>query len=328
MFLLDLLRQEKISDLMPGAAWPTATQGETAAAVRERLRRGGPSRWELLYVLDTRGRLAGLLTPAELLVLPDEAPVGAHAAPAAARVQPEASQETMATLALDHGVSAVPVVDAAGHPVGIVGSHDLMRILRREHVEDLHRLAGIAQETEQARAALEAPPLRRMRHRLPWLLVGLAGSIVSTGIMGGYEAELGRLPAIAFFVPGLVYLADAIGTQSEAVAVRGLSLTHGPVGRFAWGELRTGTLIGLALALATFLLVWSSYRDMRLAGAVALTLGSSGALAAVLGFSLPWLFDRFGIDPAYGSGPLATIVQQVITLLIYFGFVSWLVAHR
>jgi magnesium transporter len=95
----------------------------------------------------------------------------------------------------------------------------LLQVLRREHVEDLHVLAGIKREASQARHAIEDPPLRRMRHRLPWLLVGLAGSAIATAAMAGFEATFSRQLAVAFFVPGIVYLADAIGTQSEAIAV-------------------------------------------------------------------------------------------------------------
>ena len=46
---------------------------------------------------------------------------------------------------------------------------------------------------------------------------------------------------------------------------------------------------------------------------------STGAAAALV----PG--PRFGSDPAYGSGPLATIVQDVLSLLIYFASVSWIV---
>ena len=33
---------------------------------------------------------------------------------------------------------------------------------------------------------------------------------------------------------------------------------------------------------------------------------------------LPWLFDRFGKDPAFGSGPVATVIQDLATVSIYF----------
>lgn len=36
----------------------------------------------------------------------------------------------------------------------------------------------------------------------------------------------------------------------------------------------------------------------------------------------PWGLTRLGLDPAYGSGPLATIVQDLLSLLIYFGCVT------
>lgn len=123
----------------------------------------------------------------------------------------------------------------------------LLLVLRHEHVEDLHRLAGIARASVQARDALEAP---RVRDRLPWLLVGLGGSTLAAALMASFEASLRANVAIAFFVPGIVYLADAIGTQSAAITVRGLSLSHVPVRRLLLGELCTGLLLGLMLVSA------------------------------------------------------------------------------
>lgn len=314
---------EEALERIPEAAAPVARPDETAAAVRERLRRLPVGSWDLLCVVDTSGRLLGTVAPGALLCLPDEATLGAAAEPVP-QVGPGTSQEEMASIALERNASAVALTDAEGRLAGIAGPRALMAILRREHVEDLHRLAGISRETEQARAALEDAPARRVRHRLPWLLVGLAGCIAATGIMANFEEELGRRPAIAFFVPGLIYLADAIGTQSEAIAVRGLSLSRSSALRLIGGELRTGWLIGFLLALLAFLGIWGWFGDLRLAAAVGLAMVTAGCAASVLGFTLPWLLGRLGTDPAYGSGPLATIVQDVLTLLIYLGFVSWL----
>lgn len=197
---------------------------QTAGEVRTRLRHHGSEHGDLLCVVDDHGRLLGRLRPQVLAALHDDAPVGRHMRADTPQVAAGLDQEAMASLAIARGASALPVVDEHGHLLGVVGPQALMDVLRREHVEDLHRLAGITRETEQAREALEAPPLRRARHRLPWLLVGLAGSVVATFVVARFEDALAAKPAIAFFVPGLVYLADAIGTQSEAIAVRGLSL--------------------------------------------------------------------------------------------------------
>jgi magnesium transporter len=58
--------------------------------------------------------------------------------------------------------------------------------------------------------------------------------------------------------------------------------------------------------------------DARLALAVALALVVAGGLATAIGLTLPWLLERLGRDPAYGSGPLATIIQDVLSLAVYF----------
>ena len=52
---------------------------------------------------------------------------------------------------------------------------------------------------------------------------------------------------LAFFIPGIVYLADAVGTQTETVVVRGLSLGI-PMRRMVARELLAGILIGVVLA--------------------------------------------------------------------------------
>lgn len=153
----------------------------------------------------------------------------------------------------------------------------------------------------------------------------LNGSMVATFIVARFEQALSSKVAIAFFVPGLVYLADAIGTQTEAVAVRGLSLSHSRLAHLVGGELRTGLLIGLTLGLITLPAVWLVFGDFRLAAAVALALFCAGGVATTIGLLLPWLLQRLGTDPAYGSGPLATIIQDVLSLLIYFLVVSLMV---
>ena len=89
--------------------------------------------------------------------------------------------------------------------------------------------------------------------------------------------------------------------------------------------MRTGLLIELVLALLAFPMVWLVFDELRLAATVALARAGPSVVASVLGLLLPWLLARLGTDPAYGSGPLATIVQDVLSLLIYFAGVSAIV---
>jgi magnesium transporter len=303
---------------------PIAGPSDAAAAVIESLRGQELGSVENVYVVDGDGKLLGVRTVGDVLRLSPHEPIGPGSTPAPLTVSPDADQEHVANTALRHGLTAVPVADETGRFLGIVPARALLEILRHEHVEDLHRMAGITRENAHARKAMEDPPIRRARDRLPWLLVGLAGSMLATAIVGGFERTLQAQLAVAFFMPGLVYLTDAIGTQSEAIAVRGLSITHRRVGRLLWGELRTGLLLGVVLGSLVFAAVLVAFRDLRLALAVALTVVTAGLTACTVGMGLPWLLARWGRDPAFGSGPLGTIIQDVLTLIIYFAAVTLL----
>jgi magnesium transporter len=294
---------------------------DSVARVLARIAEEKPQNVELVLVVDAHGRFRGAAPIDKLLRSPGTALLGQVSDAAFPSVAADADQERAASLALHHRVDALPVVDREGRPLGVMPAQALLQVLRREHVEDLHRLAGIEREAAQARHAIEDPPLRRARHRLPWLVVGLAGSAAATAAMASFEATLKATIAVAFFVPGIVYLADAIGTQTEAIAVRRLSLTRAGIARLLAGELRTGMLLGAILGLLSFFPVWLVFGELRLAGAVASAIVAAGTMAAGLGLLLPWWIARSGRDPAFGSGPLATVIQDILSLFVYFGVV-------
>ena len=294
---------------------------ETTFAVLSRLRAQQQASVELVLVEGKDGRLEGAVPIARLIAAGD-VPLARLVERDFPRVTPDIDQEHAASLALHHLVDALPVVDKDGRALGVMPSQALMQVLRREHVEDLHVLSGIHREESRARHAIEDPPMRRVRHRLPWLIAGLGGAALATAAMAGFESMLSAHIAVAFFVPGIVYLADAIGTQSEAVAVRGLSLTRTGIRHLLAGELRTGMGIGASLGLIAFLPVWVFFGEPRLAGAVATAIFAAGTMAAALGLLLPWWIARAGRDPALGSGPIATVIQDILSLLVYFAVVK------
>jgi magnesium transporter len=302
-----------------------AAEGETADAVRTRLAATQPDFVAVIHVLDANGALTGIV-PIQVLLGAAADRTMASLQRTALPLAADTPAERVASHALRHGLDAVALVDRSGCLVGVVAPRGLMQILRREHIEDLHRMSGIRRETAhnsaQARAAIEAPPLQRARDRLPWLLVGLAGSVLATWVVAAFEHALTQRVAIAFFVPAIVYLADAIGTQTEAIAVRGLSLSHAPMRALVWGELRTGMTIGGVLGAIAWIAIWLAFGEARLATAVALSLLVAGTAAATIGLLLPWALAAGGRDPALGSGPLATIVQDVLSLAIYFAIAS------
>jgi magnesium transporter len=201
----------------------------------------------------------------------------------------------------------------------------MLGVLLREHAEDMARLGGFSHDTQVAATAIQEKVGRRIWHRLPWLLVGLFGALIAANIVDVFQGEIQQTLALAFFLPGIVYLADAVGTQTETLVIRGLSVGV-PIGRAFRQEAVTGVLMGAGLGLAFFpFALWLS-GDTSVAVTVALSLLASCSIATLLALVLPWSLKQRGVDPAFGSGPLATVIQDIASVLIYLSFAMWLVS--
>jgi magnesium transporter len=306
---------------------PTAELTQSVAACRAMMSTQSFEDASHVFVLDDRHRVAGIVKIGQVLAAPAEKILSDLIMPSGSQIVGlETDREDAASHAISAGLSTLAVCDAEGRFVGAVPASALMSILRDEHMEDLHHMAGILGNSEAAQAALTAPPHRRARYRLPWLVIGLFGSAVATAMMAQFEAVLKAKIAVAFFIPAVVYIADAIGTQSEAVAVRGISLTKTRLLPLLLGELATGLLIGITLGAIAFPLIFFAFRDLALAATVSIAVVAASSIATTIGFLLPWIFSRLGYDPALGSGPVATVIQDVLSLAIYFLVAALLVS--
>ncbi len=262
-------------------------------------------------------RLAGLLTIEALLAAPAATPVRELMDPSPPVVAEGVDQEVAAWQAVRRGESGLAVLDRNGRFAGLVPPHRLLSVLLWEHEEDMSRLGGFLHGSAAARQASEERVARRFWHRLPWLLLGLVGAFFAADLVGAFEAQLEENILLAFFVPGIVYLADAVGTQTEALVIRGLSVGV-DIGRVVLREALTGALVGLALAAAFFPIGWLRWGEADVALAVSLALVAACFTATFVAMALPWLFQRLGTDPAFGSGPLATVIQDLLSIVIYF----------
>lgn len=230
-------------------------------------------------------------------------------------------QEVAAWKAIRHRETALTVVDLDGRFLGFIPPLGLLQILHQEHEEDLARLGGYLHSTETARTSALESVLKRFGHRLPWLLLGLAGAMVSADIIGQFEDVLKERILLAFFIPAIVYLADAVGTQTETVIVRGMSVGVG-LRQVVLRELLTGFFIGLGMAAVAFPILFWHWGQMDVAFGVSLAIFAACSTASATAMFMPWALGRLGLDPAYGSGPLATVIQDMLSILIYFAIAT------
>jgi magnesium transporter len=299
---------------------PKARSDEIAGFALERMREHKPEEASHLYLIDESSVLIGQVPIERLIAAAPDARLGSLRGDPPIEVLPDDGAETVALLAVERHDADVAVVDDERKLIGAIPIGRLLRLLHDQHVDDILRRAGVGAGHPSPAEAHET--IRAFRARMPWLALGLLGGMLAGGVASIFEESLKREVTLAFFLPLVVYMADAIGTQTETILVR--RMVYGRVSLFAqlWREASLGLLIGLTIGGAAWVGLWLLDGRGHVALVVALTILCSSIVATLIASLLPWMLDRLNIDPAMASGPVATVLQDLLSVAIYLGIAT------
>jgi magnesium transporter len=154
--------------------------------------------------------------------------------------------------------------------------------------------------------------------RLPWILVGLGGALITSVIISRFELSLRENVALAFFIPIIAYVSDEIGTQTETILIRALANLKFDKPKYILREFKVGLLMGSVFGLMAGVFAYILSGSYAVSLVVAIALFISMSLATVLACMTPLVLKAMGKDPAVGSGPFTTALQDLVSLTIYF----------
>lgn len=154
--------------------------------------------------------------------------------------------------------------------------------------------------------------------RFPWLVIGLIGGLFASLVVSHFELTLRETVALAFFIPVIAYMSDAIGTQTETVFIRALSNLKFNIGKYIVREVIVGVTLGSAFGFLAGIFAYFLANSPPVGLIVGLSLFLSMTIATGLACVTPIILKGFKQDPAVGSGPFTTAVQDVVSLTIYF----------
>ena len=276
-----------------------------------------------VYVLDDQGRLVGVASLRQLLLARPSATLGEIITRDLITVGTDTDQEEVAKLAIRYDLLAIPVLDDDGRMVGIVTYDDIVDIVREEATEDFYKMAGTSDEE----ILYQERSVKVASIRLPWLLVNLAGGVVTGLLLQRFQVRLSEALFLLTFVPVIMGMGGNVGTQTSTIAVRGLATGRigqgeGSVRRFLWRQLKVGVLLGVTCALIVALAALFLQRDVQYAIVVGGAMTAALVIASLNGALIPLVFERLGIDPAIASGPLVTTSNDITGILIYFGLAT------
>lgn len=164
--------------------------------------------------------------------------------------------------------------------------------------------------------------------RLPWLVIGLLGGVVGSFLVSRYESILVENISLAFFLPVIVYMSDAVATQTETIFVRDLAEHRANFLKYLSKELFIGIYLGLILGVLMGLIakIWLGNTEIALTVGIAMFINV--LIAPVLALVMPEILFKERTDPALGAGPITTVIQDIVSLLIYFLVASLILWHK
>jgi magnesium transporter len=154
--------------------------------------------------------------------------------------------------------------------------------------------------------------------RFPWLIIGLIGGLAASLIVSSFETSLRENIALAFFIPVIAYMSDAIGTQTETIFIRALTDLKFSISKYIFREFYVGATLGLILGILAYVFAYLISGSSSISLVVAISLFLSMTIATVLACITPIFLKGLGKDPAVSSGPFTTAMQDVVSLTIYF----------
>ena len=281
-----------------------------------------------IYVLDEDKKLVGVVDLKDLIIARSNQKLTNIMIDDYHFVDEHDSIEVAIQTVKDYDRNAIPVLDQEHHVLGIVTADDIFDEMIEDIESDYQRLALLDNHESTSTA------ITRSKQRLPWLLIGVILNLVIASFLSIFEATIAEVVALVLFQPLILGMAGNIGTQSLAVTILGFhreEFDHKKMPKsHVIKEMSIGFLNSLLLGLSAFLLVLGflsliptgSQSPLYMALVVGLATSMSMFISASMGALVPIFLNRFEIDPSTASGPIMTTINDLVSLVIYFGIAT------
>ncbi|WP_226530484.1 magnesium transporter [Metabacillus niabensis] len=273
-----------------------------------------------VFVIDEEEKLAGVISLRDLIISDSDTMISEIMSERVYSVSVAEDQEEVARKMKDYNFLALPVVDFQGHLLGIITVDDIVDVIDEEASDDYSKLAAVSDV-----GSTDRNPFSAAKKRLPWLIILLFLGMFTASLIGRFEETLDKVAILAVFIPLIAGMAGNTGTQALAVAVRRISLGDTEdqslskmVFKEAGTGLITGTICGIVVALTVF--IWKG--TLFLGILVGVSILATLTVATISGAFIPLIMHKLKVDPAVASGPFITTINDIISILIYFGMAT------
>ncbi len=276
-----------------------------------------------VWVVDENDKLLGRLALQKLILSDPKTLVKDIYDDDVISVETYLEDREVAEIMKKYDMESVPVVNVQGQLVGRITIDDVVDVISEQAEEERQLMSGITEDVEE-----DDSLWKNVRARLPWLLIGIFGGMLSARFMGFFEHELAKITAIAFFVPLIQATGGNVGIQSSGLVVQSL-VSPGYVDEGIWKRLAkvfsVALLNGLLLSLIVLGSTYVLFSNHKLSMIVSFALFCVVLFSSFVGTITPMIINRLGFNPALASGPFITTTSDLLGLTTYFVTVQLLI---
>ncbi|MFZ3064600.1 MAG: magnesium transporter [Nitrospirota bacterium] len=278
-----------------------------------------------IYVTDDKGRLVGVISLRQLLLVPPRKFLKDIMVRDVMNVTTDMDQEEVARKVARYNILAIPVVDKENRLVGIITVDDIIDVIKEEATEDIYKMAGLNLDER----ALD-PAFRSIRRRLPWLYVNLVTAILAASVVGLFTNTIQAAAILAAYMPIVAGMGGNAATQTLAVIIRGIALgelTLENARKVLLKETAVGFINGVATGVVMAVIAYLWNGNYMLGVAVGLAMIINLFVAGLAGTLMPFILRAYKIDPAVASSVFVTTFTDISGFFSFLGIATLLIRY-
>ncbi|MCA0363368.1 MAG: magnesium transporter [Spirosomataceae bacterium] len=268
-----------------------------------------------VYVVDNEQKLKGIVSLKQIVLARKNSKIENIFEDDIVYVDTTQSGDEVAQIMQKYDLEAIPVVNSLGRLLGIITIDDVVDFITEKAEEDIQVMAGITGEAEEDDTVWQLA-----KSRIPWLVVGVIGSLLAATVISQFEDTLSKVAALAMFIPLMGSTGGNVGIQTSSLIVQSLAEKSGlslgiweRLGKVLKVAMINGMVVGLIAG--AFVMIEG---QPEIFWVVCFSLVSVVLLSSFMGTVTPLLLDRLGVNPAIASGPFITTANDIIGITTYF----------
>ena len=155
---------------------------------------------DYVYAVDDGNVLRGVLSPKDVFGVDKTTKVDGIMKTELVVAHLHTHPETVVYRALSHKIKSVPIVDKEGHLLGVIPHGTILRTFNQETHKDMFQFGGIFHKVGDEYATIGSSAASMIKHRTPWLVVGVFGGAITASVVSSFESTLSTMLALASFV--------------------------------------------------------------------------------------------------------------------------------